>query len=200
LDATGSLAKLTEAARADERAILAQLPVKVGLEATSTVEDVRQKLGQVKSKLNVANAKLATAMSTQSTTLERVQEEVRERWPELHSDNSPLSMALTSERADEFVDTVTALPSYQSLVAAGKRVDEFSDEQLQLSRDEARLQRLVNTCETVALAANLPRIAPAEIVSRYQQLVAMEEGTLVAGAETGNVPQSADTTAQGARK
>jgi hypothetical protein len=164
------------------------------------VEDVRQKLGQVKSKLNVANAKLATAMSTQSTTLERVQEEVRELWPELHSDNSPLSMALTSERADEFVKTVTALPSYDSLVAAGKRVDEFSAEQLKLSREEARLQRLVNTCEAVALAANLSRIAPAEIVSRYQQLVAMEEGTLVAGAATGNVPQSADTTAQGARK
>jgi hypothetical protein len=199
LDATGALAKLMEAARADQRAILAQLPVKLGLGATPTVEDVKQKLGQVKSKLNVANAKLATAMSTKSTTLERVQEEVREQWPELHSDNSPILMALTSERADEFVKTVTALSSYDSLVAAGKRADEFSEEQLKLSREEARLQRLVNTCEVVALAANLPRIAPAEIVSRYQQLVAMEEGTL-AGTETGNVSQSTDTTAQGAHK
>jgi hypothetical protein len=200
MDAEGTIAKLMDTARPDQRAILAQLPAKLGLEATSTVEDVKQKLGQVKSKLNVANAKLATAVSTQSTTLERVQEEVRELWPELHSDNSPSSMALTSERAEEFVETVTALPSYESLVAAGKRVDEFAEEQLQLSRDEARLQRLVNTCEAVALAANLPRIAPAEIVTRYQQLVAMEDGTLVAGAETGDVSQSADTTTRGARK
>ena len=93
MDAEGSLAKLMDAARPDQRAILAQLPVHLGFEETPTVEDIKQKLGQVESKLTVANAKLATAMSTQSTTLERVQEEVRELWPELNSDNSPLSMA-----------------------------------------------------------------------------------------------------------
>ena len=95
---------------------------------------------------------------------------------------------------------MTSLAAYQSLIAAGKRVDEFSEEQLKLSRQEARLQRLLKTCEAVALAANLPRIAPAEIVTRYQQLVANEEGSLVAAVETGVVSQSADPTAQGARK
>jgi hypothetical protein len=200
MDAEGSLAKLMDAARPDQRAILAQLPVKLGFEETPTVEDIKQNLGQVESKLTVANAKLTTAMSTQSTTLERVQEEVRELWPELNSDNSPLSMALTNERANEFMEKVTSLAAYQSLIAARRRVDEFSEEQLKLSRQEARLQRLLKTCEDVALAANLSRIAPAEIVSRYQQLVAMEEGSLVLAAETGVVSQSADPAAQGARR
>jgi hypothetical protein len=198
LDATGPLAKLIEHARPDQRAILAQLPTKLGFGGSPTVEEVKQKLAQVESKLSVANATLATAMSTHSTTLERVQEEVRELWPELHYDNSPTSMALASDRADEFLSKVTSLASYDSLAAAKKQVDEFSDQQLQLSRDEARLQRLVKTCESVALAANLPRIVPAEIVARYQQLVAMEESTLAAADETSAVSPSDNATTAGA--
>jgi hypothetical protein len=195
LDATGPVAKLMEQARPDQRAILAQLPSKIGFAQPPTVEEVKQKLAQVESKLSIANAKLATAMSTHSTTLERVRDEVRELWPELHYDNSPTSMALSSDRADEFESKVTALASYESLAMTEKQVDEYSDEQLQLSRDEARLQRLVKTCESVALAANLPRIAPAEIHARYQQLVALEESTLAADETSAASPSNNTTTA-----
>jgi hypothetical protein len=96
-------------------------------------------------------------------------------------------MALTSERADEFVSTVRALPAYKALDAAKERVKKFSDERLELAREEARLRRLLNTCRTVAMAANLPRIAP-EVVSHYEQLVALEEGSLVS--HTGSVAVS----------
>ncbi len=49
---------------------------------------------------------------------------------------------------------------------------------LQLEREKARVERLLRTCEDAVLAANLPRVAEPEIVKRYEQLVAMEEGTL----------------------
>jgi hypothetical protein len=189
-EAKGPLAKLIGLARPEQRAILQQMPPKFGLDETPTVEHIRQKLERVESKLGVANAKLATATSTQSATRKRVQDELRDVWPELHSDNSPLAMALASERAEEFVATVSALPSYKALSSAKKRVQEFADEQMRLSREEARLHRLLNTCESVALAANLPKIAPQEIVARYQQLVRIEEGFLEAAAKSSTVSQS----------
>jgi hypothetical protein len=200
MELKGPLAKLTEVARPDQRAILQRLPSKLGLGDNPKFEDIEQKLSQVENKVSVANAKLATAMSTQSTTLERVQEEVREIWPELHADNSPMAMSLVSERADEFVTTVSALPAYKSFAAAKERVKEFSDERLKLAREEARLQRLVHTCKTVALAANLPRVASAEIAARYVQLVAMEEGTLVAVTGSGSISQPVSTAAKNARQ
>jgi hypothetical protein len=196
MELKGHLAKLMEVARPDQRAIIERLPSKLGLGDNPKFEDVEQKLSRVESKVSVANAKLATAMSTQSTTLERVQEEVREIWPELHVDNSPLAMALTSERADEFVTTVSALPAYQALAAAKEQVKKLSDERLKLAREEARLQRLVSTCRSVALAANLPRIAPAEIAARYEQLVTMEEGTLVTGTASDAGTQSVSAATQ----
>jgi hypothetical protein len=95
---------------------------------------------------------------------------------------------------------VTALPAYKALAAAKQRVKEFSEERLRLAREEARLQRLMHACKSVALAANLPRVAPAEISSRYEQLVAMEEGALVADPASGTLSQSASTATQDSRE
>ena len=111
-------------------------------------------------------------------SLERVQEELREIWPELNADLPPLAIELASNRADEYAETVEALPSYNALLRSKERVKQLSDERMKIEREEARLQRLLQTCESVALAANLPRLAPREIVERYERLLAMEEGTL----------------------
>jgi len=180
IEAKGPLAKLMDSARPDQRAILERLPAKLGLGPNPSVEDVRRKLRQVKSRSNMASSKLNAATQTQERALERVQEECREIWPELHADLPPLAMELTSDRADEFVATVGELPAYKALGRSKERVEQLSEERLKLAREEARLQRLLQTCESVVLAANLPQVAPREIVERYEQLLAMEESTLAA--------------------
>jgi hypothetical protein len=179
MQAAGPLAKLIDSARPDQRAILERLPDKLGLGAIATVEDARRKLREVKNRTNAANSKLNGATETQDRALERVQEELREIWPELHADLPPLAMELASDRADEFVSTVGGLPAYKALGRSKERVQQLSEERLKLARQEARLQRLLQTCESIVLAANLPHVAPREIVERYEQLLAMEEGTLV---------------------
>jgi hypothetical protein len=184
IQAAGPLAKLMESARPDQRAILGRLPAKLGLGANATVEDARRKLREVKNETNESGSKLRRAERTQERALERVQEELREIWPELHADLPPLAIELASNRADEFVATVDGLPSYKALLGSKERVEQLSDERMKLARQEARLQRLLQTCESIALAANLPRVAPREIVDRYQRLLAMEEGTL-SGRRTG---------------
>jgi hypothetical protein len=178
--AAGPLAKLMESARPDQRAILQRLPAKLGLGTNATVEDVRRKLREVRGSSNSAGSKLHRATETEERALERVQEELREIWPELNADLPPMAIALASERAEEFVSTVDALPSYKALRRSKERVKQLSDERMKLSREEARLQRLLQACESVSLAANLPQVAPREIVERYQRLLAMEEGTLAA--------------------
>ncbi len=176
----GSLSKLMASARPDQRAILERLPAKLGLGANATVEDVRRKLREVRGNSNSAGSKLRRATETQERALERVQEELREIWPELHADLPPVAIELASDRAEEFASTVDALPSYKALRRSKERVQQLSEERMKLSRQEARMQRLLQTCESVVLAANLRQVAPREIVERYQRLLAMEEGTLAA--------------------
>ncbi|HEX2475706.1 MAG TPA: hypothetical protein VHK01_13225, partial [Lacipirellulaceae bacterium] len=178
--AAGPLAKLMASARPDQRAILERLPAKLGLGNSATVEDVRRKLREVRGSSNSAGSKLHRATETEERALERVQEELREIWPELNADLPPLAIELASDRAEEFASTVDALPSYKALRRSKERVKQLSHERMKLEREEARLQRLLQTCESVALAANLPQVAPREIVERYQRLLAMEEGTLAA--------------------
>jgi hypothetical protein len=183
VQASGPLARLMELARSDQRAILERLPAKLGLGSNATVEAARSKLRELRGNSNSAGSRLRRAQQTEERSLERVQEELREIWPELNADLPPLAIELASNRADEFAATVEALPSYKALRRSKERVKQLSDERMKLSREEARLQRLLQTCESVALAANLPRLAPREIVERYERLLAMEEGTLVQSRE-----------------
>jgi hypothetical protein len=185
IQASGPLASLMASARPDQRAILERLPAKLGLGENITVEDARRKLREVRGNSNSAGSRLRRAQQTEERSLERVQEELREVWPELHAELPPLAIELASNRADEFASTVEALPSYKALRRSKERVKQLSEDRMKLSREEARLQRLLQTCESVALAANLPRLAPREIVERYQRLLAMEEGTLVQSREQG---------------
>jgi hypothetical protein len=175
----GPLSSLLAEARPDQRAILEKLPEKLGLNAKPTVEEVERRLKQVEGNSKAAGVQLAAAAETHSRALERVQEEVREIWPELNATYPPLAMELASERAEEFVQRVGELPAYNALSKATERQQQLSDEQLAIAREEARLQRLLGTCEDIVRSANLLLVAPAEIVHRYQKLVAMEEGTLV---------------------
>jgi len=184
VQAAGALSKLMQSARPDQRAILERLPAKLGLGTNTTVEDVRRKLREVRGNSNSAGSKMHRANETEERALERVQEELREIWPELNADLPPLAIELASNRAEEFASTVDALPSYKALRRSKERVKQLSDERMKLEREEARLQRLLQTCESVALATNLPQVAPREIVERYQRLLAMEEGTLAARPST----------------
>jgi hypothetical protein len=179
MELTGPLSVFAAKARPDERAILERLPTKLAMSNTPTVEEIRRRLKQNESASKVSDAELSAADTAYTQVVECVQEEVREIWPELNATYAPLAMELTSDRAEEFVKRVGGLPSYEALQSAVKRQAELSEKQLELARTEARLQRLLRTCEDVALRANLPKVAPAEIVTRYEKLLALEEGTLV---------------------
>jgi hypothetical protein len=174
----GPISNLAAACRPDERAILEQLPVKLGLSSGATVDDVKKKLRQVEDELDDADADLRTATRARSNALKAVKNELYKTWPELRATYAPLAIDLVTDRADEFVAHVQKLSDYQALHDAEKKEDELSHAALKVEREKARCERLLQACEYAVLAANLPRIAKPEIVKRYARLIAMEEGTL----------------------
>jgi hypothetical protein len=176
----GPIADLATRARPEQRAILLQLPFRLGLPATASVEDVRQRLSEVERAITEANSRLVALSRRRAAALAIAQDDVRRIWPELHSDYAPLAMALANERAEEFVTRVSALDSYRDLSQIRAEVERASQERLDAERSEAKLQRLLRICECVVLAENLPKVAPPEIVARYEQLLALESGTLAA--------------------
>ncbi len=175
---SGPLSRLAAIARPDQRAILEQLPLRLGLGGAATVEDVRRRLERANSDISAARRRSGAAAQSDTEALNEVRDEVRRIWPELNSDLTPTAMSLTSERADEFASRVGAMPSFRNYETAHAAEKKASDAQLDAERMEAKVQRLLRTCEDVVLAANLPKVATPEIMARYERLLKLEEATL----------------------
>jgi hypothetical protein len=175
--------KIIERARPEERAILEGLVKKLELGERATVESARGKLKQLESERKTASTKLATTRAEYNRALQRVRKELREIWPELLTNYSPLAMSLASERGDEFTKRVESLASYDAVCKAKNLQEERSTKYYDVARQIAKLQRLLRTAENVVLAANLPNVASPDIVARYEKLRAAEEGTLTPATE-----------------
>ncbi len=178
LAAAGPLAELLPHARPEQRAILEQLPGKLELEQPTTVEAVRLAVAQAEHDLKFAHGALGLAQKMSADALEQLKEDVCALWPELSTSFSPVAAELTGERSEEFVAAVEALASYEALQNAKDREAEALAAVEEAQSAEARLQRLVYVAESVALAVNLAKSAPAEIVDRYQELLKLEGQSL----------------------
>ena len=176
----GPMARLIEIARPDQRAILEQLPARLGIRDGASVEDVRRRLEMANGEIAAARSKLSDASQRYTDALDVVRDDVRRIWPELNSTYAPLAVALASERSEEFIARISALDSYRELREASAAQERATDARLDVDRTEAKVQRLLRTCEDVVLAANLPKLATPEIAARYEQLMKLESGVLAA--------------------
>jgi hypothetical protein len=171
----GPLAQLAALARPDQHAILEQLPAKVAGKPLRTVEDVRVELGTALEKVDDANEALDAAMTATDEALIVAQNEAFAVWPELHFRESTAAAELLAAQGAEIAARVEAMGSYVTLLAARDREKKLTAEADAAEAATARLERLLRTIEDVVLAENLKHVAPAEIATRYEQLVQMEE-------------------------
>jgi hypothetical protein len=177
-DMHGPIAELLASCHADCRAILEQLPLKLDLGSQPTIEDAQKKLDRTQKQLETADAKVVAATRARRNALRSLRNEMYKTWPELRSEYAPLAIELVTDRADEFVRHVKGLPDYSDFVTAKQNEAMLTTLSMQLEREKACCERLLQTCEEAVLAVNLPRVAAPDVVSRYEQIVAMEEGSL----------------------
>lgn len=174
----GPLAALADRARPDQRAILDSLAESIGLDGDATIEALKQRVTELEQASLAAGGKWRIAGQAVGRTQDRVREQLIEKWPELETPYSPLVAELCSERADEFVAAIDAMPALQAYRRAKQRSEAASDHYERAEHAKAKAERLLRTCENIVLANNLPLVAPAEIVGRYEQLLAAEEASL----------------------
>ncbi len=173
----GPLAPLLDRARPEERAILIGLSKRLSLEGP-TIESLRTKVEEQEKAIKKAADRTARAKHTIRRAKARAQNDLYDTWPELEVPYTPLAVELVSDRADDFVRRVESLGSYAALRTAIEREAMLGKEHLDLQRQKAKVERLLRTAENVVLAANLPRVASAEITARYEKLRSLEESTL----------------------
>ncbi|RIK82953.1 MAG: hypothetical protein DCC67_06495 [Planctomycetota bacterium] len=176
--ATGPLAAFEKDARPDQAAVIRGLSEKLQLQPGATVESLRMKLRQLKNATAVAEAQAGVASATVDRTQTEAQDELCGKWPELRHPYSPVVAELTAERADEFVAQVRSMAAYEALCRAREKYNELLNAAAAAEAEQARAERLLQTIEEIALAENLPKVAPAEVVARYEQILQLESQPL----------------------
>jgi hypothetical protein len=170
--------RLCSVAAPADKAVLAELSAALGVTgsdriraATNKSEDVsreRRAIDQRKRKLEQSRNQLRRSLVSAVT----------DRWPELENFLHPASMKIIAEQADAIVKFAEALPRFDEFEKELRQIDDLEQQSETLERTWVKCQRLVRTAESVALAANLQKVAKMNLQERYQELVEAESGCL----------------------
>jgi hypothetical protein len=108
----------------------------------------------------------------------QIRSRVLARWPEISNGYHPAAVAAITSEADQIVKVIESHPAFarwDKLVNdAGDRVEKS----FELERKWVKCQRFLYVAESVALEANLEKVASKLIVAKYQALRAAESGHL----------------------
>lgn len=136
---------------------------------------------------------LADALEFQHKDLERQQRELRDRyddvredirdalelrWPELHNRWDPAVDRLLNDGADELVRAIESDPRYAEFTKLQDELNELAGQDDALQLRHVKCRRLMNRIKSVALAHNLALTADEATITRYQALIAAENGSL----------------------
>lgn len=183
LPMSGPVRDIGALATSDERAVLAGLLAHLDLGDDATVDNVRRRTRELRRERARVDDQLSDAARDAMQHRRDLREALDEAWPDLgeRRRGRRARREILRDEPEKFVELVRAHPSYETLLAAEERSDELEDEQQAARHKEVKVKRLLRTIENIVLAANLPNVATAEIVARFERLRAMEEGSLAGG-------------------
>lgn len=169
--------KLLSAATPVDRAALHGLLAALELEEGWTAE-VRKLADELQEKKEANDEEKGKLQSAHRKIAGEVLKALKLKWPEIGNPwNARVTEILTAD-SPALLAAAEAHPRFSELNQLHERIAERKQESLDLQRRAAKCQRFLATAERVALAANLPKVAKPEEISRYHELLALERSTL----------------------
>jgi hypothetical protein len=165
-------------ASALNRAVLAGLSQTLDLSGTERTKAARELAAQLEKERGQVNQEKKKLQGEHQRARNAIGEMLKLRWPELAN---PWNPQVADELRRDGVDIVAAIEGharYSEFARLHDEIAEHSTRALDLERRWVKCQRFLRLVESVALAANLPRVATRDIQDRYQALLANEADTL----------------------
>jgi hypothetical protein len=169
--------QLLAVAAPPDQAVLSGLSAELGLDQPRRSKEAKNRAADLmkeKKKLEGRYRKKSGEYFRLAGQIRRV---LTNRWPELSNRWHPAVSKLLSDEADAVVQLIESHPRYARLEQLRGEIEELSEDRLELDRQWAKCQRLIRTLENVALAANLPRVAPSDVQRQYRELLAAESAS-----------------------
>jgi hypothetical protein len=173
-----NFAQLLERATPAQRAVIEGLSNPLELWGNDRMRSARalaDRLSRERQELERQKGKLR---SDANGLRNQIRAAVSKRWPELSTAWHPEVQRILREEADVVVKAIEGHPSYAKWDESTRIADELDEKSRTLERKWVKCQRFIRAVEDVALAENLPKIVPPEVVERYGKLLAAESETL----------------------
>lgn len=161
-----------------QRAILEGLSEKLGLEQENRIKAARDLASRIQRDQRRNDAQLRQKRGEQSRLADQIARSIKVRWPELSNRWDPVVGEILADENEELVRAIERHSRFRAYESARKQVVALSDKKLDLDRRWVKCQRLIRAIENAVLAHNLPLVAGTEQLSRYEQLLKLEQGRL----------------------
>ena len=181
---------LLNQASISERQVLIGLSNELHLTEDSRAKEARELANQIqreKKKLDIDYRKKTTEYKQIASSIVR---RLQQQWPEMSNRWHPQVQEIMAHESQNVVSVIKKHSRFRRLEELGRERQALSKRKFDHDRQWIKVQRLLRTMENVALASNLPIVASPEIVDRFYQLTALENGTLGDGA-TQSAPRTA---------
>jgi hypothetical protein len=169
--------QLLQAASPIDRAVLSGLAerLQLGEEGAAGARELLQRTKQEKAEVDKQKGR---AVGQFKKIGGEILKSLKLRWPELGNPWHPRLPEILSLDNAAVLEAIHTHARYSELARLHDEIESLKDRALDLERRAAKCQRFLNVAQRIALAANLPKVAPAEAVARYDQLLAAERATL----------------------
>jgi hypothetical protein len=177
LTADSSFESLLSHASPSQKATLEGLARQLSLRPGSEVASARQFADRFASDKKDSEKQRTQRWTDADNLAKGITRRLTRRWPELASPWNPSVPQLLKDQGAEIQLTIETDRLFGRFERAYAQFQAATDKDLALDHQWAKCQRFLYTAESVALSANLEKVAGANIITRYRQIVADEAGT-----------------------
>lgn len=178
IDADSGYQALLDHADPPERAALQGLSERLQLDGFNHTQAARSMAEGIRQRRAALESEQTRLRASHDRSCEALQAEVEARWPELSRPTGAAAKKLIAAEGPRIVKAIESSAAYPQLHREDERLDAIDAESTDLERKWVKTQRFIRVAEHVALAANLPHVASAEVRARYAALLAAEAGVL----------------------
>lgn len=172
----GSLYEIAARGRPEETRMVVGLAEKLGVPISSDIGDVMKRYEIQRDEFRNSRG-FGSRRPRGFSARRKVQTAVVEKWPELENPkNWPTVELLKPENQAAFLAELEQIDGYADAIKSAEDRVKTREASVAAELKQVKFRRLIQQLENIVLAQNIALVADVDVVERYRQVVAAEEG------------------------
>ena len=174
INAEDDIETLLGNSRPEQRAVIDELSKQLELKQDGRMVETRNLAGKYEKERRDLDQQKRRLQRDLGGLRGAIQTTIKQRWPELANPWHPRIAEILKKEGEDVVKTIETHPRFKRFDELSHEIDGVATRNLDLERKWVKCQRLMQTLQSIALAANLDRVASPELQEKYQEIVREE--------------------------